>query len=476
MEFPQDKQSSKENENYKTHLSLNTTQMPEPYPNLIIPQVILRTFKKPDPLNRNNISYSGNKRISENKLIRPVPRRPFHHHPTSAKFKKNMSIEDNIMFKGPTMGIPSGNENSISSLINADTSHVKNLKNKKFIQSPGTTQSMGSMFNANFVNYENFHVTSNKCSPIPCLNGANRKSKLKLLNPFNNMENPLTSMGTFVFKPQTNNNLNIYNFPISDQKNFLAKRSLKAFKSSENLWNSFKNLNSDKTSKIINENVINNQICKSEEWKKNELHVRLKLSPACSENCDHNSLKSRIVKMLRDFKSLNENCLELSFDNSQGSSNNQFSRKLMDSACSENTPILSEGGNLSQNLSFGIIKNIVWNSFLRNNNNSVFKNQLEKVMEKVLNKLKNNNKLIYHKVNIFTLINLQIPMQNDKFHSLSSSVKLRVICMLFAKYVNRKPIIEMCNEFMEEIDLSMDHKDIKDMFIRWVELIKLCNF
>jgi hypothetical protein len=466
MEFTQVTKASNENNNSKIHLSLNANELSPHNMDLIIPETNPKPFKTQDPLNKNKTSYYAQERISENKLLRPIPRRPYQQRPPANSLKRNISIEDNVMLKPSLMGIQNRNENLLPSLINADTNHVKLLKNNRFLQSPGTTYSMGSVFNKNPANYESFRNMSSKCSPMPCLFDVNWRTNQRIENCFDNADKGITPVRTLVYKPLTNNNLNIYNFPVGSKKNFLAKRSLNTFQSSENLWNSLKLSDSTCVSKIKNTNIVQDIKYKSEEWVDNELHVRFKLSPTCLETCNHEELKSQVIKMLTEYQASNKNCLELSFDNFQRSSNNQLPLKLKDSASGETPELGFEGANSSQNVSFGIIKNIVWNSFLRNNNNVLFKNQLEDVMDKVLNKLKNNNKLIYHKVNIFTLINLQIPMNNAKFHSLSSSVKLRVICMLFAKYVNRKPIIEMCSEFITEIDLSMDHKDIKNIFIR----------
>ena len=111
-----------------------------------------------------------------------------------------------------------------------------------------------------------------------------------------------------------------------------------------------------------------------------------------------------------------------------------------------------------------MIENIVQNSFLNDNKNHNYLFQLENTINKTINYLRNNNEIIYHKENIFTIINLQIPLCNLKFKKLSKSTQLRVLCMLFAKYINRKAFIKNCSSFINEINFKNEKSILSTLF------------
>jgi hypothetical protein len=103
-----------------------------------------------------------------------------------------------------------------------------------------------------------------------------------------------------------------------------------------------------------------------------------------------------------------------------------------------------------------LIQNIIRNSFLRDFKNHNYLNQLQETISTTISFLQNNNDIIYHKENIFTIINLQIPLCDKKFKKLSKSIQLRVLCMLFAKYINRKAFSKICNSFIHEINFDKE--------------------
>lgn len=112
-----------------------------------------------------------------------------------------------------------------------------------------------------------------------------------------------------------------------------------------------------------------------------------------------------------------------------------------------------------------LTNNIILNTFLSECSDYKFTKQLQQTIWEIVESLKNMDEIVYHKQNIFTLVNLQIPLCNRKFQTLAASVRLRVICMLFAKYVNRKLLTKLLDPFYSEIDFGQE-KEIKSKILK----------
>lgn len=139
----------------------------------------------------------------------------------------------------------------------------------------------------------------------------------------------------------------------------------------------------------------------------------------------------------------------------------KFSKNLLFESESEKN--LQEKMEKSQKINFlssiensKMIKNLVWNSFLQNSNHQEdYLNQLIYAVKGCLKEVPNQK---YSKENIFKLINIQAELKNCQFHKLSNKIKLRVICVIFAKYVNRNNLIILCKSFMNDINLTKNSK------------------
>lgn len=414
-------------------------------------------------MNMNRKSFEQDK-PSLNKLICPVAKRVY---PGQACFLANLNNPSNYPSPSIDYGVRKVPKFEQSSQKYFNFRDLENGKTKLSLHSPGTTNSLWSNYPVKSSRVEGFKIFSGKPSPNPF--GFNevysRKKALdsRLISLKKNVDSNFPRLlshnqnirNTIWYNPQTNNNVNIYNLNHSGQNNLLKTRNYDEFQSNKVVWNSSKKTRKKKLYRHLEKKQYSEHqedSLASPQCEEKDLQISLKIKTSCSEKSKHNQLKKEIFSFFNELEAKNPGCLELSFDNSSQSEINQSTSDTLE-VPPVNKPapplVLSNNGD-----SFELIRNIVWNSFLRNNKQPGFQRQLESTMDKILNKLKNNNKLIYHKVNIFTLINLQIPLENEKFHALSSTVKLRVICMLFAKYVNRKPFVGLCSNFLTSIDLS----------------------
>ena len=407
---------------------------------------------KPSPpsqnnmLNLNRISYANENYLTKNQLIKPVVNRVFNKSPHHHCLKQKSTFQ-NI---GPIT--PDSSFNSLKIKDGLQNSMVQNNQSNWLFNkidtnsSPRTNYSMQPYWNNHFLSNSKKNSYSIQQSPNPLNFKQNFEKNGRLNNLFSDKKMNQKYINNFLIKPQTNNNFNIYNL-INDQPGLLRKRNYLEFES----INRSQNLRLNDTVKrepIIFENNEN-------------ITLKISINKNCLNNCQYKRIKSDIFRLSNTITSSNPNCIKLSFDNLLN--RDYFFKRIKthaeDAENDQKTPCLTKNKN-----QFDLIQNIVWNSFLRNNANLKFKNQLNRVIKHVINKLKNNNKLIYHKVNIFTLINLQIPLDNTKFHFLSLSVKLRVICMLYAKYVNRKPFSQLCSNFLASIDLERESNSDKILF------------
>ena len=113
-----------------------------------------------------------------------------------------------------------------------------------------------------------------------------------------------------------------------------------------------------------------------------------------------------------------------------------------------------------------ITKNIINNSFLRDvDSNNRYLKQLQNNIITMIKRLFRNNKISYNRENIFTLLNLQVPLNEEIFQKMSLKVKLRVFCMIFTKFVNKMKLCNICENFFLEIDFLNPH-NLKKLLLR----------
>ena len=102
-----------------------------------------------------------------------------------------------------------------------------------------------------------------------------------------------------------------------------------------------------------------------------------------------------------------------------------------------------------------LFQNIISNSFLKRNGSlKSFSNQVKESYDEIIEMLKSEDEVEYTIENILTLINLQLSINPQKFNQLSSNIKLKLICLLFAKFVNKEQIAFICKDFYSYLDID----------------------
>ena len=427
-----------------------------PKTGLIIPEIRNKNSTFPSPLNQNRISYVQHKHLNENKLITPVVNKAYFKRMDLFSVREKFVNMENGPFTPKSKN--SSNQKDCLNILrsNHDPNIFKKSKNKNLFFSPTTNYSIHSGINPLINSHEKLKSFSRLQSPNP-LNFMLQKNfeTTQFTNSNFFDKNKFNHVSNYLINPLTNNNLNIFNL-IDNKEPQISKRDLNVFNSFNS--NEIVELKQVKSTESLQKISRPQKISKFNWGCKEPLNLQIALSKNCKK-CDCDQVKEKIYNLMTELKSNQNCCIKLSFDNFM---NNEKDSKILKKEPKRKESLL-EKSDLVCSESFDLVKNIVWNSFLRNKK-SVFKNQLEEIIKKMMNKLKNNEKLIYHKVNVFTLINLQVPMCNKSFHSLSNSVKLRVICMLFAKYVNRKPFVNLCTNFSEQIDFSNESRLISYLY------------
>ena len=102
------------------------------------------------------------------------------------------------------------------------------------------------------------------------------------------------------------------------------------------------------------------------------------------------------------------------------------------------------------------IDNILKNSFLRNLNSTHQKCNFANSIQEVLSNFTKNESIEITKDNILILLNLQIPINKAIFDSIDIKYRIRIIALLFVKYVNKSAFANVCKPFMEDIDFLKD--------------------
>ena len=285
---------------------------------------------------------------------------------------------------------------------------------------------------------------------------------------------------TKILNPITNNNFNIYNVietPRVDPRNWNRLPapkfvSLKSAKLSKN----FNQNNTGKFKKVQKKNNPSEspeakQQARPEDasakpsppfcLETQKLELKFKLADKNVSKKKLQFLQSEFFRLLDAFNAKHQSSISVAWkavdENCAPKPEEKFNLSLLKEEMQLQTPLVAS----SERFVPSMVNNVKWNSFLRSPSQLRFLTQTQGAISKILSYLENNQKqLIYHQNNIITLINLQVPLCNDKFQSLSKRIKLRVICMLFAKYVNRKSLAGLCEDFMTEMDIA-DHDQVR---------------
>lgn len=107
------------------------------------------------------------------------------------------------------------------------------------------------------------------------------------------------------------------------------------------------------------------------------------------------------------------------------------------------------------------VLDVFQNTFLKDfdDNNEYVQQYLETLME-VLTRYSLKKDLRINKNNIICFINLQIPLSQSDFENLNLSIRVRVLCLIFAKYVNRGDLARICEDF----EPGLDFIDLKTLY------------
>ena len=184
---------------------------------------------------------------------------------------------------------------------------------------------------------------------------------------------------------------------------------------------------------------------------------------------------SEILSKLSDFKSQYQHYMQikLNLKNNKFNLNSDSSLKQEDigptgleevsEAKSECFEVKNEDQDLKQLLESSL-ENITQNTFLKIKEDSEdFYLQTKNCMHDSLTFLLIDNKVVLNKENIFKYMNLQIRLENAYFHGLHYSTKLRVLCLVFAKYVSQAAVADLVQSFMTGLDLQKPQV-IKSLF------------
>lgn len=100
-----------------------------------------------------------------------------------------------------------------------------------------------------------------------------------------------------------------------------------------------------------------------------------------------------------------------------------------------------------------MFQNILKNTFLKMKNVD-YQDQLEGSFERILEMLDKEDEVEYSIENVLLLVNLQLPINPEKFELLSVQIKLKIICFLFAKFVEKKQFFTIFSEFLGIVNLT----------------------
>lgn len=115
-----------------------------------------------------------------------------------------------------------------------------------------------------------------------------------------------------------------------------------------------------------------------------------------------------------------------------------------------------------QEKDFGLT-NILKNSFLKKSISESQKNQIMKSVQRVLLLNSYNQRVQINADNVFLMINMQMKVSQPEFLKIHAKYRLRIVSLLFVKYVNRSAFAKVCKDFMEELDFKSESGMLKNL-------------
>jgi hypothetical protein len=106
-------------------------------------------------------------------------------------------------------------------------------------------------------------------------------------------------------------------------------------------------------------------------------------------------------------------------------------------------------------------QDIAWNSFLKTKSmHPMYVNQIEQKIKNIIESFKKSEteKRNYSAKNLLMMIQLQIPLDNDKFRAMPQSEKLKILGVIFAKFFDRYAVAERFDNFWLEVDFRKSRR------------------
>lgn len=198
--------------------------------------------------------------------------------------------------------------------------------------------------------------------------------------------------------------------------------------------------------------------------RKAPLKLEVELSPQTRDADAFEAIKSNLIAVLNNFGQLHARWARMSIEEnllryqvaSQRLLNSQIPQSGLSKFHNQEQPkeLLPGLVRLKAGPEY-FFRNIIWNTFLRNYPpHASYTQQLVTSLSEHLEYLGTRDGDCYHKENIFTLVNMQVPLDNTKFQRVAPHLRLRVVCMVFFKYVNTTRLAQVFENFLDEIDLK----------------------
>lgn len=104
-----------------------------------------------------------------------------------------------------------------------------------------------------------------------------------------------------------------------------------------------------------------------------------------------------------------------------------------------------------------LTRNVVCNSFLVDAQQKEYLDQLEKCISDLFRRNPGFLRRYTHK-NILQMVNLQVPLSKPLFDQMPVQHRLRLFCIIFAKYVKKDTLLGLCKQFWSHIPFKSSNK------------------
>jgi hypothetical protein len=133
------------------------------------------------------------------------------------------------------------------------------------------------------------------------------------------------------------------------------------------------------------------------------------------------------------------------------------------SASKENMRKPETPGNvILQEKDFGLT-NILKNSFLKKPVSEWHRKQIMNSVQRVLLLNSYHQKVKIDADNVFLMINMQMKVSQGEFLKIPLKHRLRIVSLLFVKYVNRAAFARVCKKFMDDLDFETESGMLKSL-------------